>query len=135
MIIPDPIVAGAHGNRAKAAPVMGAQTHERPHIATRRSTQVITQIELPPYRGPRSLPDLVPSEIIFGHLFEAFRRMLQAKADAAAAPAEAITLPRTGLAGYPLRGEFRQPSTPLVLFILIQSLLLLKCVLWQGTVS
>jgi hypothetical protein len=34
--------------------------------------QVMTQIELPPYHGPRSPLDLVAVEIIFGHLFEAF---------------------------------------------------------------
>jgi hypothetical protein len=36
------------------------------------------QIELPPYRGPHSPLDLVIVEIIFGHLFEAFRRVSQA---------------------------------------------------------
>jgi hypothetical protein len=34
--------------------------------------QVMTQIELPPYRGPRSPLDLVAIDIIFEHLFEAF---------------------------------------------------------------
>jgi hypothetical protein len=34
--------------------------------------QVMTQIELPPYRGPKSPLDLVAIEIIFGRLFEAF---------------------------------------------------------------
>jgi hypothetical protein len=33
----------------------------------------MTQIELPPYRGHRSPLDLVVVELIFGHLFEAFR--------------------------------------------------------------
>jgi hypothetical protein len=40
--------------------------------------QVMIQIELPPYRGPRSPLDLVTIEIIFGRLFEAFRRISQA---------------------------------------------------------
>jgi hypothetical protein len=45
---------------------------------------VITQIKLPPYRRPQSLLDLLASKIIFGHIFEAFRRMSHAKIDAAA---------------------------------------------------
>jgi hypothetical protein len=59
MIILDPIMTGAHGttvppatDRAKAVLASGAQRHKRPRIATRRSTQVTTQIELPPYYGP-----------------------------------------------------------------------------------
>jgi hypothetical protein len=36
------------------------------------------QIELPPYRGPRSPLDLVVVEIIFGRLFEDFRHISQA---------------------------------------------------------
>jgi hypothetical protein len=36
------------------------------------------QIELPPYRGPRSLLDLIIVDITFGRLFEAFRRISQA---------------------------------------------------------
>jgi hypothetical protein len=40
--------------------------------------QVMTQIELPPYRVPQSPLDLVAIEIIFGLLFEAFRRISQA---------------------------------------------------------
>jgi hypothetical protein len=35
-------------------------------------------MELPPYHGPKSPLDLVAIEIIFGHLFEAFRRTSQA---------------------------------------------------------
>jgi hypothetical protein len=38
----------------------------------------MTQIELPPYRGPRSPLDLVAIEIIFGRLSEAFRHASQA---------------------------------------------------------
>jgi hypothetical protein len=38
----------------------------------------MTQIELPPYCGPRSPLDLVAIKIIFGHLFEAFGHTSQA---------------------------------------------------------
>jgi hypothetical protein len=38
----------------------------------------MTQIVLPPYRGPQSTLDLVVIEIIFGRLFEAFRHASQA---------------------------------------------------------
>jgi hypothetical protein len=38
----------------------------------------MTQIELPPYRRPRSPLDLVTIEIIFWRLFEAFQRTSQA---------------------------------------------------------
>jgi hypothetical protein len=40
--------------------------------------QVMPQIELPLYRGPKSHIDLVAIKIIFGCLFEAFRRTSQA---------------------------------------------------------
>jgi hypothetical protein len=39
---------------------------------------VVTQIELPPYRGPQNPLDFIVVEIIFGHLFEAFRHTSQA---------------------------------------------------------
>jgi hypothetical protein len=35
--------------------------------------QVMTQIDLPPYHRPQSPLDLIPIEIIFGHLFKAFQ--------------------------------------------------------------
>jgi hypothetical protein len=38
------------------------------------AVQVMTQIELPPYRRPRRTLDLVAIEIIFRRLFEVFRR-------------------------------------------------------------
>jgi hypothetical protein len=41
----------------------------------------MTQVEVPPYRGPRNPLDLVAIEIIFGRIFEAFRYISQ---DAAA---------------------------------------------------
>jgi hypothetical protein len=40
----------------------------------------MSQIELPPYRGPYSPLDLLIIEIIFGCLFEAFRHLSQAAA-------------------------------------------------------
>jgi hypothetical protein len=40
----------------------------------------MTQIELPPYRGPRSPLDLVAIEFIFGHIFKAFQQISQAAA-------------------------------------------------------
>jgi hypothetical protein len=39
---------------------------------------VMTQIEPPPYRGPRRPLDLVAIEINFGHLFEVFKHASQA---------------------------------------------------------
>jgi hypothetical protein len=43
----------------------------------------MSQIELPPYRGPRSPLDLIVVEIIFERLFEAFRHISQAVVAAA----------------------------------------------------
>jgi hypothetical protein len=78
-------VTGVHGTTmppttdwAKAAPNLGAQACKHPCIAARCSVynchaiEVITHIELPPYHWPHSPLDLVPSEIVFGHIFEAF---------------------------------------------------------------
>jgi hypothetical protein len=48
---------------------------KRPLPAPRRNRpldQVMTQIELPPYSGPRSPLDVVVVEIVFGHIFEVF---------------------------------------------------------------
>jgi hypothetical protein len=66
-------------DRVKAtAPSAGGQKRKRPLPALKRkqskppADQVMTQIELPPYCGPRSLLDLVVIEIIFGRPFEAF---------------------------------------------------------------
>jgi hypothetical protein len=39
--------------------------------------QVMSQVELPPYHGPRSPLDLVAIKIIFGRIFEAFRQVSQ----------------------------------------------------------
>jgi hypothetical protein len=38
----------------------------------------MTQVELPPHRGPRSPLDSIAIEIIFGCIFEAFPRICQA---------------------------------------------------------
>jgi hypothetical protein len=39
---------------------------------------MMTQIELPPYREPRSPLDLVAIEVAFGRKFEVFRHITQA---------------------------------------------------------
>jgi hypothetical protein len=69
-INPDPIVADAHratlpptSDQVQIVPASGAQGWKRLRIATKWSNpnrcaaQVITQIELPPYRGPQNLLD------------------------------------------------------------------------------
>jgi hypothetical protein len=59
---------------------------KRPPPATKRSKpidQVMIQVELPPYCGSHSPLGLVAIEIIFGHIFEAFRQISQAAASAA----------------------------------------------------
>jgi hypothetical protein len=64
---------------ATGAPSVGGHKQKRPptipkHKQTKTlADQVMTQIELPPYCGPKNHLDLVAIEIIFGHLFEAFR--------------------------------------------------------------
>jgi hypothetical protein len=69
---------------ASIAPTIGGCRHKRPppvpkwKKALHSTYQVMIQIELPPYRGPHSPLHLVVVEIIFGHLFEAFRRVSQA---------------------------------------------------------
>jgi hypothetical protein len=50
----------------------------KPKQSKSSTDQVMTQIELPPYRGSRSPLDLVDVEIIFGHLFVAFRHASEA---------------------------------------------------------
>jgi hypothetical protein len=59
------------------APVLlsGKRGQKCPPPATRCNKpvdQVMTQIELPPYRGPRNPLDVVAIEIIFGCIFEVF---------------------------------------------------------------
>jgi hypothetical protein len=59
-------------------PPSGRRGRKRPPPATKRSKpitsvdQVMSQVELPPYHGPRSTLDLVAIKIIFGYIFEAF---------------------------------------------------------------
>jgi hypothetical protein len=56
----------------------GKRGCKRPPSVTKRSKpitlvdQVMSQVELPPYHGPRCPLDLVAIEIIFGRIFEAF---------------------------------------------------------------
>jgi hypothetical protein len=63
---------------ALGAPSAGRHKRKRPPTVPKckqtktLAHQVMTQIELPLYRGPRSPLNLVAIEIIFGHLFEAF---------------------------------------------------------------
>jgi hypothetical protein len=63
---------------------IGGRRRKRPTPVPKRkqalssTDQVMTQIELPPYRGPRSPLDLIVVKIIFGRLFEAFRCISQA---------------------------------------------------------
>jgi hypothetical protein len=57
----------ASGQKRKCPPPSLKRKQSKPP-----ADQVMTQIELPPYREPRSLLDLVTIEIIFGRLFEAF---------------------------------------------------------------
>jgi hypothetical protein len=69
------IVAASSGSRQKKKHVPLASKRKQPTPST---DQVTSHIELPPYCGPRSPLDLVAIEIVFGHLFEAFRHTSQA---------------------------------------------------------
>jgi hypothetical protein len=85
-IAPDPIdsnmVGQAHPSVADwvdvTAPLAGGQKRKCPPLALKHKQsktpvdQVMTQIELPPYRRPRSSLDLVAVDIIFGCLFKGF---------------------------------------------------------------
>jgi hypothetical protein len=63
---------------ASSAPSAGGQKQKRlPPVPNCKSTkssadQVMIQIELPPYHGPRHPLDLVTLEIVLGSLFEVF---------------------------------------------------------------
>jgi hypothetical protein len=48
----------------------------------------MTHVELPPFRGPHSPLDLIAIEIIFGHIFEEFRRISQAATAGATSTAD-----------------------------------------------
>jgi hypothetical protein len=58
------------GRRRKHAPLVPKQKQTLSSV-----DQVMTQIELPPYCGPHSPIHLIAVEIIFGCLFETFRRI------------------------------------------------------------
>jgi hypothetical protein len=61
-------------------PSTGGHGHKRP-AATRwnksilQDDQVMTHVELPPYRGPHGPLDLIAFKIICGRIFEAFQHM------------------------------------------------------------
>jgi hypothetical protein len=71
------------GRAASGAPSTGGHKRKRPPIIPMCNPpktsvdQVMTEIELPPYREPKSPLDLVAIEIIFWCLFEAFQRTSQ----------------------------------------------------------
>jgi hypothetical protein len=64
--------------------LVGGRRRKRPLLVPKQkqalpsADQVMIQIKLPPYRGPRSPLDLVVVEIIFGRIFEDFRHISQA---------------------------------------------------------
>jgi hypothetical protein len=69
----DAAVPSGSGQKSKHVPL---STKCKPSKSS--AGQVMTQIELLPYRGPRSPLDLVDVDIIFRCLFEAFRHTSQA---------------------------------------------------------
>jgi hypothetical protein len=85
-------------------PPFGRRGHKCPPPATKRSKpitsadQVMSQVELPPYCGPRNPLDLVALKIIFGHIFEAFRQISQA--DGAGAPAIDVDKPMKSVSSF-----------------------------------
>jgi hypothetical protein len=64
------IVLRVRGRGSKHPPIATKWPKPVPHV-----DQVTTQVELPPFLELRSPLDLVANEIVFGHLFEVFRRM------------------------------------------------------------
>jgi hypothetical protein len=64
----DAIAPLPSGQKRKCSPPTLKRKQSKP-----LSDQVMTQIELPPYRRSQSPLNLVHVEIIFGHLFKAFR--------------------------------------------------------------
>jgi hypothetical protein len=95
---------------SRIVPLAGGRGHKRPPPATRWSKpipsvdQVMTQVELPPYRGPRSPLDLVAIEVIYGRMFVVFRHISQAAVVSAAATEDDRSMKRS-----------RQPSLRKVL--------------------
>jgi hypothetical protein len=85
-IIPSPIISNTPAQvdpsvadrGISSAPSTGGQKWKCPPPIPKRKSikssidQVMIQIELPPYRGPRRPLDLVAIEIVFGHLFKVF---------------------------------------------------------------
>jgi hypothetical protein len=82
-ITPNPINSDEQGQSNPSAGVWvvapdlptSKRGHKHPLPApkcNRPLDQVMTQIEIPPYRGPRSPLDLVAIKIIVGHIFEVF---------------------------------------------------------------
>jgi hypothetical protein len=72
--------------RVLVVPPSDRRGRKCPPLATKQSKlvppadQVMTQVKLPPYRGPRNPLDLVFIEVIFGRIFEAFQQISQAAA-------------------------------------------------------
>jgi hypothetical protein len=70
--------SSATGRVPPVIPSTGGHGRKRPPPATRQNKpipqtdQVMSHVELPPYRGLRIPLDLVVIEIIFGCIFEAF---------------------------------------------------------------
>jgi hypothetical protein len=68
-------------DRVLTAPTSDVHGQKCMCIATKRSDpcrgadQIMIQVKLLPYRGPRSPLDLIASKIVLRHIFEAFRQM------------------------------------------------------------
>jgi hypothetical protein len=75
-------------------PSAGRRRRKHPPPAPKRkqalpsTDQVMTQIELPPYRRPRNPLDLIAVDVIFGYLFEVFQRISQATGTSTSASAD-----------------------------------------------
>jgi hypothetical protein len=73
-------------DRILVVPPSGRRGRKHPSPATKWSNlvppadQVMTQVEFPPYHGPRSPLDLVAIKFIIGCIFEAFQQISQAAA-------------------------------------------------------
>jgi hypothetical protein len=76
-----PIIVPSPSGHGRKRPTPSTRWNKLVHQAD----QVMTRVELLPYRGPRSPLDLVNIEIIFRHIFEVFRDIFHAVASGAAA--------------------------------------------------
>jgi hypothetical protein len=83
----DPTVPSASGQKRKCTPLSLKRIQPKPP-----ANQVMIQIEHAPYREPQSPLNLVAIEIIFGHLFEAFRHASQAARSGALAGDEILPI-------------------------------------------